>query len=33
MTTLIMIGATLAYFAITIPLATWVGRRLSRRRK
>lgn len=25
-TTLIMLAATLAYFAVTIPLAMWIGR-------
>jgi len=26
MTALIMLGATVVYFAITIPLAMWIGR-------
>jgi hypothetical protein len=29
-TALIMLGATVAYFAITIPLAIWIGRRIKR---
>lgn len=29
-TALIMLGATIAYFAITIPLAIWVGRWIKR---
>jgi len=29
-TALIMIGATIAYFAITIPLAMWIGRAIKR---
>jgi hypothetical protein len=29
-TALIMLGATVAYFAITIPLAIWVGRWIKR---
>jgi predicted MFS family arabinose efflux permease len=31
MTALIMIGATVAYFAIAIPLAMWIGKCISRR--
>jgi len=30
MTALIMLGATVAYFAITIPLAMWIGRAIKR---
>lgn len=33
MTALIMLGATVAYFAVTIPLAMWVGKWLSGRNK
>ncbi len=29
-TTLIMLAATAAYFAITIPLAMWLGRAIKR---
>ncbi len=29
-TALIMIGATIAYFAITIPLAMWIGHAIKR---
>lgn len=29
-TALIMLGATVAYFAITIPLAIWIGRWIKR---
>ena len=32
-TALIMIGATLAYFAVTIPLAMWIGRCINRGQK
>jgi hypothetical protein len=28
-TALIMIGATIVYFAITIPLAMWIGRAIK----
>jgi hypothetical protein len=30
MTALIMLGATVVYFAITIPLAMWIGRAIKR---
>jgi len=30
MTALIMLGATIVYFAITIPLAMWIGRAIKR---
>jgi len=30
MTALIMLGATVIYFAITIPLAMWIGRAIKR---
>jgi len=30
MTALIMLGATVAYFIITIPLAMWIGRAIKR---
>jgi len=30
MTALIMLGATVAYFAVTIPLAMWIGRAIKR---
>jgi hypothetical protein len=30
MTALIMLGATAAYFAITVPLAMWLGRAIKR---
>jgi hypothetical protein len=33
MTALIMIGATVAYFAVTIPLAILIGKWLSMRNK
>lgn len=29
-TALIMLAATLAYFAVTIPLAMWIGRAIRR---
>lgn len=29
-TALIMLGATAAYFAVTIPLAIWIGRWIKR---
>lgn len=29
-TALIMLGATAAYFAVTIPLAMWIGRAIKR---
>jgi hypothetical protein len=29
-TALIMLAATIAYFAITIPLAMWIGRAIKR---
>lgn len=29
-TVLIMLGATIAYFAVTIPLAIWIGRWIKR---
>jgi hypothetical protein len=29
-TAIIMIGATIAYFAVTIPLAMWIGRCINR---
>lgn len=29
-TALIMLGATVAYFAVTIPLAMWIGRVIKR---
>jgi hypothetical protein len=28
-----MLGATIAYFAVTIPLAVWIGRRIDRNRR
>jgi hypothetical protein len=31
MTVLIMIGATVAYFAVAIPLAMWIGKWIQRR--
>ena len=31
-TALIMLGATTAYFAVTIPLAMWIGRAIKRMR-
>ena len=33
MTALIMLGATVAYFAVTIPLAMRLGRWINRNRK
>jgi hypothetical protein len=33
MTALIMIGATVIYFAIAIPVAMWIGRWMSERNK
>lgn len=30
MTALIMLAATMVYFAITIPLAMWIGRAIKR---
>jgi hypothetical protein len=30
MSALIMLGATIAYFAVTIPLAMWIGRAIRR---
>ena len=32
-TALIMLGATVAYFAVTIPLAVWIGRRIGHNRR
>lgn len=33
MTALIMLGAPVAYFAVTIPLAMWIGRWINYNRK
>lgn len=32
-TAFIMLGASIAYFAVTIPLAMWIGRAIERNRK